>query len=245
MIFAAGIGSRLKPWTDFHPKALVPVGGVPMLVRVIDRMVGFGVSRIVVNVHHFADQIKEMVAGLDCPVKILISDETDRLLDTGGGLVNALPLIGHEDVLIHNADVLDTVNASEMLEFHRASGADVTLLVDPRLTTRRFVFSQSDRLKGWTNSETGDVRPAGLKFEEADKMRAFDGMHVISHSVFESLRQFATRDVRFSITDFYIENADRLNIMGYDIPSDARWFDVGKPETLRKAEEYIKHSTFH
>lgn len=239
MIFAAGIGSRLKPWTDSHPKALVPVGGVPMLVRVIEKLADFGVSRIVVNVHHFASQIVDVLTSYDAPVDVLISDESDRLLDTGGGLAKALPLIGDEEVLIHNADILGTVNLDEMLKFHHLTGADATLMTDPREASRRLVLNSEFRLKGWINTSNGELRPPELSIANSDSLRSFDGVHIVSPSLYDALRSFAADDAKFSIIDFYIKNCRSKRIMGYDIPPDATWFDVGKPETLEKARDFV------
>lgn len=242
MIFAAGIGSRLKPWTDTHPKALVPVGDEPMLGRVIRKMVDAGVTRIVVNVHHFASQVVDYLSTIQCPVPVLVSDESDMLLDTGGGLVKALPLIAGEPVLIHNADVLETVDLSAFIAKHNASGADATLLVETRVTSRRFVFDDTARLRGWVNVESGLVRPDSLVIADTDRLRAFDGVHLVSPSLFEPLQRFALNRPKFSITDFYIDCARSRFISGFDIPADARWFDVGRPETLQKARDFISAS---
>ncbi len=242
MIFAAGIGSRLKPWTDAHPKALVPVGGVPMLGRVVQKLTDAGVSRIVVNVHHFAQQVVDYLNDLDCSVPILISDETDKLLDTGGGLAKALPLIGDEAVLIHNADILETVDMSDLIASHQASAADATLLVDPRVTTRRLIFTEADRLKGWTNVDTHEFRPATASLGPSDRLRAFDGVHLVSPTLYPLLRQYASTRDKFSIIDFYLHCAAQRLVMGFDIPATARWFDVGRPETLLKANDFISNS---
>jgi NDP-sugar pyrophosphorylase family protein len=159
MIFAAGLGTRLKPLTDTLPKALVPVGGKPLLAHVIERLQAAGYERVVINVHHFADQIERYLRvnqnfGLD----IAISDEREQLLDTGGGLKKAAPLFDpDEPVLIHNVDILDNVDYEWFARQHQPD-EDVVLLVSRRKTKRYLLFDNAMRLMGWTNIETGEVK---------------------------------------------------------------------------------------
>ena len=233
MIFAAGIGSRLKPWTDSHPKALVPVANRPIIAHVIDKLLNAGITDIVVNVHHFASQINNFLQENYPQVNITISDETSHLLDTGGGLRHALPLIGDEPVLIHNADILTDFDLHDMLDAHSRSGCDVTLLVEPRDTSRYFLFDEQ-RLRGWLNTGTGECRPANLDYAGLQRL-AFGGVHIVAPSVFPLLTQFAPADTPFSITDFYIQSCSQLSIGGFALPSGARWFDVGKPQSLQQA----------
>lgn len=240
MIFAAGIGSRLKPWTDKHPKALVPVGDKPVIGHVIDSMLKAGICDIIVNVHHFADQVEEYLFRHYRHINILISDERDLLLDTGGGLLKALPLIGDEPVLIHNADIYTTMNLKELISCHKKSRAEVSLLVQKRNTARYFVFKNS-RLNGWTNIETGDVRPPHLIVTQDMELAAFGGLHVINQSVYKSLKEYCKADVPFSITDFYIDSCGTIDINGFHLPECAAWYDVGKPATLEAARQFIKN----
>lgn len=240
MIFAAGIGSRLKPWTDSHPKALAPVAGQPIIARVIDKLLDAGISDIIVNVHHFASQIVDFLHDNYSHVNIAISDESQLLLDTGGGLLRALPLIGNEPVLIHNADILTDFDLHDMIDAHSRSGNDVTLLVQPRDTSRYFLFDEQ-RLRGWINTSTGECRPADLVTSGLHRL-AFGGVHIISPSVFPLLTQFAPADTPFSITNFYINTCSQLRIGGFSLPNSAHWFDVGKPQSLQQASLWASHN---
>ena len=153
LLFAAGLGTRLKPWTDFHPKALAPVGGKPMLGRVIEKLKGYGIREFVVNVHHFADQIADYLRQQDnFGTDIILSDESDMLLDTGGGLLYAGRLLGDsEHVLIHNADILTDFDLGAMQSQACASGAIATLLVKERRTQRYLAFDSAGLMRGWRN----------------------------------------------------------------------------------------------
>jgi NDP-sugar pyrophosphorylase family protein len=240
LVFAAGLGTRLKPFTLEHPKALVEVGGVPMLGRVIRKLKAFGVTEIVVNVHHFANQVKEYLGSADFGVTIHISDESDELLDTGGGVLKAQPwLDGSEPFVVHNADVLTDVDIKDMYAQHLASGADVTLLCAPRKTARYFYFDAlSKRLQGWANTQSGETRPAGFAPTSEMLQLAFNGVHIMSPSVFNALKSYASAN-KFSISPFYIDNAAKLDIRAYVPQYDYQWLDVGKPETLELANKLI------
>lgn len=238
LILAAGIGSRLKPWTDSHPKALVEVGGRPMLARVIENIVAAGISDIIVNVHHFAPQVVDFLREGPFNARITISDESDRLLDTGGALRKVIKLLGGEPVLIHNADILTTLPLRELVYSHVRSGADATLLVDPRHTTRRLVFSDG-MLRGWTNLTTGEVKPAGLSISADDSMLSLDGIHIVNPELYTTMPDYAPEGEPFSIIDFYIARCATHAIRGYQIPPEARWWDVGRPETLQAAREFF------
>ena len=239
MIFAAGIGSRLKPWTDSHPKALVEVGSRPVLGRVIDRMFEAGIESIVINVHHFADQIVDYLALAYPDAPITVSDERVRLLETGGGLFKALPMLaGGDDVLIHNADIVSNMDLRAMIRSHRESGNDATLLVQPRNTSRHILF-RNGLMAGWCNSTTGEVRPATLVDYASFMPMAFGGVHIVSHSVLDALSRYGIADEPFSIIDFYIDNCNKLNIGAFELPADAHWFDIGKPETLEAARSFF------
>lgn len=240
LIFAAGVGSRLKPFTDCHPKALATVGGVTMLERTIVRMRESGVDKIVVNVHHFASQITEFLDknnnfGLD----IAISDESDRLLDTGGGLLRAKTLLcadENEPVILHNADILTDAPLDEMLDAHRRNDADVTLLVSGRKSSRLLYFASDSRLAGWTNINTGEVKSHGADLRQCS-LRAFGGVHIVSPAIFDLLGQYASvHGEVFSITPFYVEMLSRLKIIGFTPRADFIWHDIGTPEKLKRAE---------
>ena len=160
MIFAAGLGTRLKPITDRMPKALVPVGGQPLLWHVIQKLRAAGFERIVINVHHFADQIIDYIeANQNFGLDIRISDERVTLLDTGGGIKHALPLFDPSmPILIHNVDILSNVDLAALYHATLQSQADALLLVSQRQTKRYLLFADDDRLCGWTNIETGEVK---------------------------------------------------------------------------------------
>lgn len=249
MIFAAGIGSRLRPFTDHHPKALAEVGGVPMLGRVILRLADAGVSRMVVNVHHFAGQIKDYLEANDnFGLDISVSDESDMLLDTGGGLLKAAALLENgsdEPIIVHNADILTDVPIGDMADMRRDTDAMATLLVARRDTARYFVFDGNMRLDGWTNISTGKTRPEGLDTNcPGTSLLAFGGVHVVSPAIFSALRRYATHRFNatshddippFSITDFYIDTCRDNLFNGYTAPPGMRWHDIGKPESLAAA----------
>lgn len=240
MIFAAGYGTRLKPWTDVHPKALVPVGGVPALARVIDRLRDAGVSRVIVNTHHFAGQIHDFVARGGYGRFVAISHEPE-ILDTGGGLRKALPLIGDEPVLVHNADIMTDVSLLSLAEAHFASHADATLLTDVRRTSRFLLFGRDRRLCGYYRSETARIMPsdipAGARPDGAEG-RSFDGVHIVSPTLYAALADFAPDGRPFSIIDFYRASAVAHAIVCHDLPAGCKWFDVGNPATLETANRY-------
>ena len=226
MIFAAGLGTRLKPLTDTMPKALVRVGGQPLLWHVVQTLKNAGYGRIVVNVHHFADQIVDYLRlndnfGLD----IRISDETSQLLETGGGIKKALPLFDPtEPILIHNVDILSNLDLAGL-------HADAPLLVVSQRKTKRYLqFDETMRLTGWKNVETGEVKG------REGRPLAFSGIHVFHPSLIPLLDEWPDR---FPIMDFYLKAcADHL-IKGYEAEG-LRLLDVGKLDTLEEANEFLK-----
>ena len=256
MIFAAGLGTRLRPLTDTMPKALVPVGGKPLLAHVIERLQAAGYERIVINVHHFADQIESYLRthqnfGLD----IAVSDERSLLLDTGGGLKKAAPLFHPDDpILIHNVDILDNVDYEWMRRQH-LPGEDAVLLVSRRKTKRYLLFDNAMRLMGWTNTETGEVRSpypwlrsAGIAIDDALRVTspsltstlnafAFAGIHSFSPRLFALMDRFPEH---FPIMDFYLSTCHRASIVGL-VKDDLRLLDVGKPGALEKANSLFNH----
>ena len=241
LIFAAGIGSRLKPWTDRHPKALVEVGGSPMLGSVINKLIDAGINDIIINVHHFADQIRAYVSQSHFKANITFSDETDLLLETGGGLRKVVDRLNGEPVLVHNADIFTDFSIQEMISAHKSARVDVTLLTADRKTSRYFVFDKNEMLRGWTNVSTGQLRPDGFVIEPDYTLRAFNGVHIIEPSGYELLNDFRPAGVPFSIVDFYIACCDRLAVRSFNLPDGSAWFDIGKPETLEKAREYANN----
>ncbi len=241
MIFAAGLGTRLRPLTDNMPKALVPVAGKPMLERVIMRLKEAGFNEITVNIHHFGEQIIDFLRANDnFGVEIHISDERDMLLDTGGGIKKTRHwLDGNEPFLVHNADILSNIDLTAFYRHHLESRAEATLLVSERKTSRYLLFDDSYQLHGWINKSTGEVKPEGFSYKEEDyKELAFGGMHVISPSLFRYMEDEQWTG-KFSIIPFYLSACRSTNIHGYPLQG-FRWFDIGKPETLAKAEEYLE-----
>ncbi|MBD5293586.1 MAG: NTP transferase domain-containing protein [Bacteroides sp.] len=229
LIFAAGLGTRLKPFTLTHPKALVPVGGEPMLGRVIRAVKEAGVTEIVVNVHHFAEQIEQFLAANgNFGVNIRISDERSLLLDTGGGLLHARRFLdGTEPILLHNADVLTDLPLSEL-----TLRGDATLAVSSRSSSRQLRFDSSGRLCGWINHQSGETK--GIT--EGGDLRSFNGIHLVSPQIFPALENYGVEV--FSLTPFYVKNASELEFYGQDI-SQYKWFDVGRPESLAAANQWV------
>lgn len=238
LVFAAGLGTRLKPFTLTHPKALAPVGGKPMLQRVIEKLVRQGVTEIIVNVHHFPDQIIDFLqANSGFGATIRISDERHLLLDTGGGLLAARQWLdsgGNEPFIIHNADILTDFDLLPMVEAHKASGATATLLVADRSSSRMLLFDTEMSMRGWANITTGQTRPSGLDPSPLLHL-AFGGVHVASPSIFRALERYASPGQPFSITPFYIDACGSHSIKGYMQPHGSLWFDIGKPESLDAA----------
>lgn len=227
MIFAAGLGTRLRPITDSKPKALVEVAGEPLLRHVLRKMEGM---HIVVNVHHFADQIKQYLYDNDnFGMDISISHESERLLDTGGGLKHAMPLFSKDsNILIHNVDILSNV---DLCEFYRmGDGNKATLLVSRRESSRYLVFDDNDCLIGWVNTKTGETKgcASGRRF-------AFSGIHTFSPLLFPYFDGFPDR---FSIIDFYLSVCKDEKIKCC-VMDDLRLLDVGKMDSLSVAENFL------
>ncbi len=238
MIFAAGLGTRLKPLTDEMPKALVPVCGQPLLYHVLEKLKAAGADDVVVNVHHFPDMIRQWIEHHDTGIKVSISDEREFLRETGGGIKYAGPLLeGSGGFLVHNVDILSNLDIPWLMsQVHGTSLS--TLVVSERKTSRYLLFNDDMRMVGWTNVTTGEVRTP-FKDLDVSKCRklAFSGIHYISDEIFEVFRKKEVSD-RFSITDFYIDVCADYPIMGV-VPEDFRMIDVGKLDTLAKAEEFL------
>lgn len=238
LVFAAGLGTRLRPLTLDRPKALVEVGGEPMLGRIIRRLAAVGVDRVVVNTHHFADKVKSFLASADFGVETVVSDETDLLLDTGGGLLKARHLLDDgEPFFVHNADILTDLDLAAMADAHRKSGAQATLLVQRRDSSRRLLFDASGRLEAWENTKTGEIRPSGAEISTLNPL-AFGGVHLLSPSIFEPLSQYSADPV-FPIVPFYVDNAKKIDIRAYLAPTSTNWFDIGNLEKLEAARRFI------
>ena len=232
LIFAAGLGTRLKPLTDTMPKALVPVGGKPLLRHVLDKLIAAGYDDIVINVHHFADQIRDYVAANDSfGVKIAFSDETDLLRETGGGIRHAEPLLApadapdtHESFLVHNVDILSNLDLAWFRAQHRP-GDLATILVSERETQRYFLFDDDNRLVGWTNIATGEVRSpyAGIDPDQCKRL-AFSGIHYIDPAIFPLMHPWPEK---FPIVDFYL-SVCRTHTVRAAVMQGLEMHDVGK-----------------
>ena len=242
MIFAAGLGTRLRPLTNDRPKALVEIGGKTMLERVILRLADAGFDDITVNIHHFGQKVIDFLeAHHNFGLNIHISDERHMLLETGGGILKARQFLdGDEPFLVHNADILTDLDLKAMYQSHVESGAMATVLVKDRKTSRYFVFDNDYRLQGWINKSTGETRPIDFVYNESLHELAFGGIHVISPSIFEELERYSQDQAKFSTTPFYVDKCQDLLIKGYVQETPYTWLDVGKPETLKEAEEMVK-----
>ncbi|WP_276805619.1 nucleotidyltransferase family protein [Prevotella pallens] len=258
MIFAAGLGTRLKPLTDRIPKALVRVGGKPLIEYVLKNLVAAGSKRIVVNVHHFANQIIEYLQQNDFGVDIRVSDETEMLLDTGGGIKNAAPFFNtSEPVLIHNVDILSNVDLRALYNYaceaEIEQKVDAVLLVSLRKTKRYLIFNKDMRLVGWTNVDTGEVKSPYETLHELTftqpydnnnvtneqygyTLFAFSGIHVIGNKVFEAMNECSAN---FPIMDFYLQYAKDLHFVG-KVKNNLKLMDVGKLDTLAEADAFVK-----
>ena len=241
LIFAAGLGNRLKPITDTMPKALVPVNGSPMLEHVILKLKNSGFTDITINIHHFGQQIIDFLKeknnyGID----IHISDEREYLLDTGGGIKHASTFLeGDEPFLVHNVDIFSNIDLNELYNYHIQNKALATLLVSQRKTSRYLLFNKTKQLCGWRNRETGEVKSYYPYFNPDQYLAyAFSGIHVISPEIFRSMEEWTGK---FSIIQFYLSICAKANIHAYEAP-ELKLIDVGKKETLLQAEQWLKEN---
>lgn len=237
MIFAAGLGTRLRPITDTLPKALVPVCGKPLIEYVAIKLKASGIEEAVVNVHHFADKVEAWVAGQDI-MTINISDERQMLLETGGAVLNARRYLdGSGHFLIHNVDILSDVDLGWFMAQVRPE-ALATLLVSDRKSSRYLLFDpQTMRLVGWKNENTGEIRPSGIVIDEDRCVKlAFSGIHIMSDKVFEAMEGYPER---FPVIDFYLDKCLSYEIYGVRA-ENMNLIDVGKLDTLEQAERFIK-----
>lgn len=238
MIFAAGLGTRLKPLTDNIPKALIPVAGKPLLQHTIEKLKQVGFDEIIINIHHFAEQIIDFVnRNNSFDIRIEFSDERDNLLDTGGGIKKASHFFDDDKpFLIHNVDILSNIDLKALYTYHINHNAYVTLVCSERKTSRYLLFNEDNHLKGWVNEKTGEIKSPFSNFIVAkDKKLAFSGIHVLNPSVFSYMSGF---NEKFSIVDFYLHLCYIEKILNYT-PSNLKMIDVGKIESLKKANNYI------
>ena len=251
MIFAAGLGTRLKPLTDTMPKALLPLAGKTLLQWQIEKLRAAGITDIVVNIHHLGEQIIEYLdknEGFGC--KVQISDERDALLETGGGLLKAAALLGEDEpVLVCNVDILSNIDLGRLIAAHKESkeqGAKskdllATVVVSSRETQRYLLFSGEGELRGWTNRKTGEYKPASAADEDLVPM-AFSGMQIVEPAFFHELRQTqAEKGDKFSLIDAYLSIVTRqAGVIRAYVPKQYKMMDVGKIDQLGEAERFAE-----
>ena len=241
MIFAAGLGTRLKPLTDMIPKALVPVKGKPMLEHLILKLKASGFHELVINIHHFGGQIIDFLkANNDFGLTVHISDERERLLDTGGGLKQAAPFLrGVEPFLVHNVDIFSDADLAAFYRSHREGRALATLLVSRRQTSRYLLFDKDNRLCGRLCRQAdgrGEIKSLTSGFAGSCDAYAFGGMHVVSPGIFDRMERWTGT---FSIIDFYLSACAEHTISAYVAPG-IFLFDVGKAESLEAILPQLK-----
>ena len=243
-IFAAGLGTRLKPLTDTMPKALVPVGGKPLLAHVIEKLKAAGCKKIVINIHHFGDMIIDYVKSQNnFGIEILFSDERQMLLETGGAIKHAVDLLGDEPFLIHNVDILSNVDLKALIAAHSKADSAATLLVSKRNSTRALLFSPEGNLTAWTNKTTGEVKSPYENIKIASlagsvsglEEFAFSGIHIFSPRLF---KYFDAYPEKFSIIDFYLNTCKDEKIKAYT-QEGLKLLDVGKLDSLERAEGFV------
>jgi NDP-sugar pyrophosphorylase family protein len=234
-VLAAGLGTRLKPITDSVPKALVEINGIPLLEILLKKLAYCNADHIVINIHHFGEQIIEFLANNNnFGLNIDISDEQELLLDTGGGLKRASRFLKEDNFLIHNVDILSSLSLSSFMEFHTYDNCIATLAVQNRISSRYFLFDEDKVLCGWENVKTGERKitrtPNGTL-----KQMAFSGIHAGSNKLFPLM----PKDNVFSIVDFYLSIAEYNRITYFD-HTETSFVDLGKKENLAEAGNILK-----
>ncbi|WP_232468326.1 nucleotidyltransferase family protein [Alkalitalea saponilacus] len=234
MIFAAGKGTRLKPYTNQCPKALVKVGELTMLEIALRKLSRIGIKRVVINVHHFADQIIKFLKDYPADnMEILISDEREQLLDTGGGLLNAQMLFDEEEpILIYNVDVLTNAPIEKLIDYHIENDNLVSMMVQKRDASRFLHFDETDQLCGWSNPKTGETI-VSLEANQTEKL-GFNGIHIIEYEVLDLI----TKTGVFPIVPEYLELSKNFPVKGWSNWS-GDWFDIGTPEKLENVNEFV------
>lgn len=238
MILAAGLGTRLKPFTDKHPKALAPVAGKSVLQHNVEYLQRYGITDVIVNVHHFADQITAVIKeNRGWGSNITISDESDLVLETGGGLKKAAHFLSRtQDCLVMNVDVLTDMPLDELIRHHEHNQPIATLATTIRQTSRYLLFNDMDRLCGWRNEATGCQKiPVTLTDSSNLFKRAFSGIHIISRQLFKHLNM----EGKFSMIDVYLGLCPYETVLSFD--HSGTWLiDIGTPEKLVTAEKHFR-----
>jgi len=236
MIFAAGLGTRMHPVSEHTPKALVAPAGKPMLQLVAEKLIKAGVTKIVINIHHHSEKVRQFVMGLHYPgVTFAISDESDLLLDTGGGLLRAKDLLdGNDPFILHNVDILSDVDFAKMLRHHLKHKPLATLAVSGRCAGRVFLWNGM-QLAGWENTKTGQKVLCGTSHDHMLKPLAFSGIHMVSPKIFSLITETGV----FSLTPLYLRLAREQRIISYEHNPD-RWLDIGTPEKIQAARRLLE-----
>jgi len=236
MIFAAGLGTRLKPFTEKHPKALFTVNGKTLLDRNVEYLKQYGITDIIINLHHFGEQIRShAIKNNNWGINIAFSDESADLLDTGGGLLKAAKYFEEVDnFVLYNADILTNLNLDKMKEYHLQNTPLATLSVSDRKTSRYFLFDKNTRLCGWKNVLTGELKL--MQQMDAYNPLAFGGIHIINKQM---LTTRSTIQQKFSITDWYLDICAENTILGFE-ETGAEFVDVGKMDSVEKAEKLFR-----
>jgi MurNAc alpha-1-phosphate uridylyltransferase len=241
MIFCAGLGTRFKPWTDKHPKALALVNGKSLLQRNIEYLQHYGIKDVIVNVHHFTDQIVEAVKKNNgWGSKILFSDETDKVLETGGGLLKAKDFFTPSEKFITcNVDILTNLDLNKVIAFHEQYKPLISFGVTNRKTSRYFLFDEKNRLYGWRNKITGEEKIALPPFPQGEELalrfeKAYSCVVAFEYEIFQLMKDYGFEG-KYSLVDVYLKLAPEHLILGYDHTGD-KLVDVGKPESIAIAE---------
>lgn len=238
VILAAGLGTRLRPLTNNKPKALVETGGHTLLDIAIQRLVAEGASRIAVNVHHFGDMMIEYIKSHKWPVEVVVSDEREMLLDTGGGVKKAASLLSaKEPILVHNVDILSRISLKDMVVQHLAKGNSVTMAVSERDTKRQLIFDLNGNLCGWHNRESGE-KLWSVSQPKSVRELAFSGIWIINP---ESIEQLPAADHPYPIIPELLKIAKHERIGGFEHRGE-EWLDVGTPAKLASAEKFIENT---
>ncbi len=234
MIFAAGLGTRLYPLTLTKPKALAEIEGKTLLQLAIEKVSQAGYNELVINIHHFGDQIIDFLQQHNnFDLDIRISDERDQLLDTGGGILKAAPMLeGDEPFLVYNVDVLCDIDLKLFRDYHKERGGVATLAVRERKTDRYLAFDQSMQLAGWRNIKTGEEIPC--RNMENSRLMAFSGIQLVEPAIFKLI----TETGNFPLIPLYLRLAREHPVIGYYDPSEI-WMDLGKHEQLIEAGKYL------
>ena len=242
VIFAAGLGTRLKPLTDTIPKALVPLAGKPLLQWQVEKLRDAGITDIVVNVHHFPNMIIDTIrANQAWGCNIMISDERNQLLDTGGGLkkmYHAQLIKPDEPVLACNVDILSNIDIKALIAQYEKTGIS-QLVVSDRQTQRYLLFDEQNYLRGWTNIATGEMKPSSLQGGEGGRLRhlAFSGMQILNEDALSRLQQM--EETKFSLIPFYLDIMEEVPLQAY-VPQNYRMMDVGKIDQITEAELFAE-----